>query len=190
MQDTKIFLEQLKSQLTHRELSVVEMAFFCGSPKSPDEIGTFFGVTGEEIKNIIDGLKNKYPELYKDITEQVLYRQNCYNIVKAIAPEKSCITYNDAQEILESILSESDERDKTVINMRFGLYGEKPKTLREIGECLNVSGECVRQKANRILFKISQKTREKIKEKESKRKKFDFSDLDDEILKIFEESKK
>jgi RNA polymerase primary sigma factor len=37
-----------------------------------------------------------------------------------------------------------DERGATVLRMRFGLNGE-PKTLKEIGECLDLTRERVRQ---------------------------------------------
>jgi RNA polymerase primary sigma factor len=38
-----------------------------------------------------------------------------------------------------------DKREATVLRMRFGLNDEEPKTLKEIGECLGLTRERVRQ---------------------------------------------
>ena len=38
-----------------------------------------------------------------------------------------------------------DKREATVLRMRFGLDDEEPKTLKEIGECLGLTRERVRQ---------------------------------------------
>jgi RNA polymerase primary sigma factor len=52
-----------------------------------------------------------------------------------------------AEELREvlSLLGELDEREATVLRLRFGLSGSEPKTLKEIGECLNLTRERVRQ---------------------------------------------
>jgi RNA polymerase primary sigma factor len=50
----------------------------------------------------------------------------------------------ELQEVLH-LLDQLDEREATVLRMRFGLRGGEPKTLKEIGECLNLTRERVRQ---------------------------------------------
>jgi len=52
------------------------------------------------------------------------------------------------------ILSHLNERERYIIIHRFGLNGEEPKTLREIGKVLGVSRERVRQIEIRTLKKI------------------------------------
>jgi RNA polymerase primary sigma factor len=47
---------------------------------------------------------------------------------------------------IERLLAEKlDERQRVIIRLRFGLDGEKPQTLREIGETLGITRERVRQ---------------------------------------------
>ena len=48
------------------------------------------------------------------------------------------------------------EKERKVIELRFGLGGEEPKTLREIGEILGISRERTRQLENRALRKLRQ----------------------------------
>ena len=43
------------------------------------------------------------------------------------------------------MLGKIDLREATILNMRFGLDGDEPKTLKEIGELLGITRERVRQ---------------------------------------------
>ncbi len=52
------------------------------------------------------------------------------------------------------IIEKLPEKERKVIELRFGLKGSEPKTLREIGEILGVSRERVRQLETRALRKL------------------------------------
>jgi RNA polymerase primary sigma factor len=62
---------------------------------------------------------------------------------------------------LSDALSEIPERERRVLELRFGLKDDQPKTLREIGEILELSRERVRQIESRALNRLrrSHKTR-------------------------------
>ena len=49
------------------------------------------------------------------------------------------------EQIRRAMLEELDEKEQGVIKMRFGLDGEEPRTLQEIGEELGLSRERIRQ---------------------------------------------
>jgi RNA polymerase primary sigma factor len=51
-------------------------------------------------------------------------------------------------------LSELPERERQVLELRFGLEDDQPKTLREIGDLLNLSRERVRQLESRALNRL------------------------------------
>ncbi len=56
--------------------------------------------------------------------------------------------------VLEDALSDLPPRERRVLELRFGLYDDQPKTLREIGQILGLSRERVRQIENRALTKL------------------------------------
>jgi RNA polymerase primary sigma factor len=56
---------------------------------------------------------------------------------------------------IQTIVGELDEKERDVIRMRFGLDGEEPRTLQEIGEALGLSRERIRQ--------IESKAKEKLR---------------------------
>jgi RNA polymerase primary sigma factor len=55
---------------------------------------------------------------------------------------------------LRDALSELPERERRVLELRFGLFDDQPKTLREIGEVMDLSRERVRQIESRALNKL------------------------------------
>ncbi|MCY3737395.1 MAG: RNA polymerase sigma factor RpoD/SigA [Gemmatimonadaceae bacterium] len=55
---------------------------------------------------------------------------------------------------LSSCLSQLDEREGEIVRAYFGLGGAEPMTLEQIGDCLGVTRERVRQLRNRALTKL------------------------------------
>lgn len=55
---------------------------------------------------------------------------------------------------IEDLLDRLPEKERRVLELRFGLRGEEPRTLREIGEILQISRERVRQLETRALRKL------------------------------------
>jgi len=60
---------------------------------------------------------------------------------------------------IRSALGELDEKEGRVIRLRFGLDGDDPKTLKEIGEMLNLSRERIRQIEVQALEKLRRSSR-------------------------------
>jgi len=55
---------------------------------------------------------------------------------------------------IDDALTELPERERRVLELRFGLTDDQPKTLREIGEIMDLSRERVRQIESRALNKL------------------------------------
>ena len=63
---------------------------------------------------------------------------------KAFAPDASMALKDDLRQIME-LLAKMDKREASVLRLRYGLTGEEPMTLKDIGDRLNLTRERVRQ---------------------------------------------
>ena len=70
-------------------------------------------------------------------------------------PDTELVEADDLHHVLD-LLGKMDKREATVLRMRFGLDDEEPKTLKQIGECLGLTRERVRQIENEALNKLSE----------------------------------
>jgi RNA polymerase primary sigma factor len=70
-------------------------------------------------------------------------------------PDTEMVEADDLHHVLD-LLGKMDKREATVLRMRFGLDDEEPKTLKEIGECLGLTRERVRQIESEALSKLSE----------------------------------
>tara|TARA_B100000686_G_scaffold288029_1_gene313862 strand:+ start:210 stop:1439 length:1230 start_codon:yes stop_codon:yes gene_type:complete len=55
---------------------------------------------------------------------------------------------------MDALLDELDEREKKILQMRFGLNGERPLTLEEVGQKVGLTRERVRQIESKATFKL------------------------------------
>ena len=55
---------------------------------------------------------------------------------------------------VRNLITELDDREATILTLRFGLDGKKPKTLEEVGKRFKVTRERVRQIQNIALIKL------------------------------------
>lgn len=58
---------------------------------------------------------------------------------------------------MEKLLENLSEKERKIINCRFGINGETPKTLEQVGEILGYSKERIRQLEDSALIKIRQR---------------------------------
>ena len=77
---------------------------------------------------------------------------------ESASPEETLMR-ESLQRDLQFLLSELTSREREVIQMRFGFGGEKPFSLAEIGRCLELSRERVRQIEAKALQKLRQPRR-------------------------------
>ena len=64
------------------------------------------------------------------------------------------IANSEKTETLETVLDTLSEREANILRMRFGIKVDKPKTLEEVGEMLDISKERVRQIESKALRKL------------------------------------
>src|SRR5262245_55394953 len=128
-----------------------------------DELGR--PPTHEEVARSLDLPKKKLNIIKKAIrvynsapqTEQVESGWSLDEMLmdgRSKTPDTEMVENDDLQHVME-LLNKMDKREATVLRMRFGLDDEEPKTLKEIGECLGLTRERVRQIESEALSKLS-----------------------------------
>ena len=75
---------------------------------------------------------------------------------KSISPDEA-IENKELEEAVKKALDTLDHRQKKVITLRFGLDGEEPYTLEEVGQSMGLTRERIRQIEIQALIKLSRK---------------------------------
>jgi len=92
-------------------------------------------------------------ELHDDISQQLAALSIALSSLKRRLPEDAAeVTLR--KETLEKILSQLSQRERRVLELRYGLNGEHPRTLDEVGRAFNVTRERIRQIENQSLKKL------------------------------------
>lgn len=125
-----------------------------GRTPTPDEIGKVLRLSKKKVGIVSKAIRvnNLTPqpdggENDQFFLEDVLTDDRC-------RPADDLLVEADDLERIMNRLKGLDERESTVIRMRFGLEPYSPMTLREVGENLGLTRERVRQLENAALAKL------------------------------------
>ncbi|HLH56355.1 MAG TPA: RNA polymerase sigma factor RpoD/SigA [Verrucomicrobiae bacterium] len=78
----------------------------------------------------------------------------------AVAAYDQMVKEGDSQ-LLQEVLGTLSERERNILNLRFGLSGETPLTLEEVGEQYGLTRERIRQIQEEALLRLRHKMKEK-----------------------------
>jgi len=73
---------------------------------------------------------------------------------RSVNPEQQALQ-SDELELIEQMLDLIDDREATILRLRFGLEGQEPMTLKQIGEVVGLTRERVRQIEIEALAKLN-----------------------------------
>ncbi|MGC8925061.1 MAG: sigma-70 family RNA polymerase sigma factor [Calditerrivibrio sp.] len=120
-----------------------------------EEISEYLNIPKENIENILMVSKNylSFESPIKDGEDRTFLD---LMESKTIKVEDEVINHT-LKDTLQSLIQELDEREANILKMRYGLDGENPMTLEEVGNILNISRERVRQIESRALSKLRKK---------------------------------
>ena len=122
--------------------------------------------TPEEVARVLGLPKKKLPIIKKAIriynaTPQTDQMQAGWTLGEMVMDERlpspdEVLVESDNLEHVMQMLQTMDQREATVLRMRFGLAGHDPRTLKEIGESLGLTRERVRQIETEALRKLAE----------------------------------
>jgi RNA polymerase primary sigma factor len=138
------------NKVVHIERQLVQRL---GREPRPDEIADELEMTTEEVREILR-MSQLPVSLEKPIGEEE--ESSLGDFVPDDSAESPFDTASLSlrREDIEHALSSLPERERQVIELRFGLNGEQPRTLEEVGREFGVTRERIRQIENNTLKKL------------------------------------
>jgi RNA polymerase primary sigma factor len=125
-----------------------------GRTPTPEEIARVLGLPRKKLPIIKKAIKiyNLTPQ-----TDQAEAGWSLGEMVmdeRSRTPEEELVEHDNMKHVREQ-LETMDQREATVLRMRFGLEDHEPRTLKEIGETLGLTRERVRQIETEALNKLA-----------------------------------
>jgi RNA polymerase primary sigma factor len=138
------------NRVVHIERQLVQRL---GREPRPDEIAFELGMIADEVREI-QRMAQLPVSLEKPIGEEEESELGDFvQDEQAISPFDSATTTLRREDI-DRALDSLPERERKVIELRFGLKGEQPCTLEEVGRAFGVTRERIRQIENNTLKKL------------------------------------
>jgi RNA polymerase primary sigma factor len=129
-----------------------------GREPLPEEIGRQMGVPAEKVREILK-VSQEPVSLETPIGEEEdSHLGDFIEDSEAVVPIDAA-SFILLQEQLESVLHTLSEREKKVIQLRFGLLDGHPRTLEEVGREFGVTRERIRQIESKTLSKLRHPSR-------------------------------
>jgi RNA polymerase primary sigma factor len=137
------------NKVVHIERQLVQRL---GREPRPDEIGAELEMSTEEVREILR-MSQLPVSLEKPIGEEESELGDFVPDDMAESPFDTA-TLSLRREDVQRALDSLPERERLVIELRFGLRGEQPYTLEEVGQAFGVTRERIRQIENNTLKKL------------------------------------
>jgi RNA polymerase primary sigma factor len=149
---------KLKHELYRFESKVANLTQELGHRPTVDEISKGLGMTEEDVRDMMEGTPTEV-SLDTPIGESAEMRLEDLIEDQSVTPVDEALIAQSFEEQLQSLLAQLDEKEKVIIERRFGLGDREPQTLAEIGMDMHLSRERIRQIEERALGKLRRSQR-------------------------------
>ncbi|MDG3003469.1 sigma-70 family RNA polymerase sigma factor [Paludisphaera sp. Pla2] len=126
-----------------------------GRQPTPDEIGKALKLTKKKVGIVAKAIRvNSLTHQHENSEDEKQILDDVLTDERGKGPDELMLEADDLERILVR-LDLLDDREATVIRMRFGLEPYDPMTLREVGERLGLTRERVRQLEHQALRRLT-----------------------------------
>ena len=144
--------QKLSDQITGMKKVRTKLKKELGRDPSREDVAKRMGMTVDDVEDL-ETLEERNISLSDRYYDDVEVGER---ISDSLSPSvEYSIIKNSIQQNLRDILEELEEKEAFVLKSRFGLDDDKPKTLQEIGERLNLTRERIRQIEKKAMRKLA-----------------------------------
>lgn len=145
--------QKLSDKISDMKRKIAGLKTELGREPTREETAKRMGIAKDEVEDleILDGkdvsLSDKYFEEGVEMEDRIqdnLTPSVEYQIIKS-----------SIQQQIREMLGELDDKEATVIRLRFGLDDDEARTLQEIGDMMNLSRERIRQIEQKAMRKLA-----------------------------------
>jgi RNA polymerase primary sigma factor len=152
---------KLKHELYRFETKVGRLTQELGRRPTVDEISKELGMSEEDVREMLEGTPTEVSLDTPIGGEGAEMRLEDLIQDQHVTPVDEALIAQSFEEQLQTLLSQLDDKERLIIERRFGLGDREPQTLAEIGSDMNLSRERIRQIEERALSKLRRSQRAK-----------------------------
>ncbi|MEN6560667.1 MAG: RNA polymerase sigma factor RpoD/SigA [Acidobacteriota bacterium] len=145
--------QKLADQISQMKRKTAELKVALGREPVREEIAAAMCVSETDVEDL-EILAERNLSLSDKVNDDDLEVEDRLSDPDSPSVEYQIIKASIQQQIRD-ILSELDEKEALVLKLRFGLDDDRPRTLQEIGDQLNLTRERIRQIEQKAMRKLS-----------------------------------
>jgi RNA polymerase primary sigma factor len=142
--------------LTEWRRATVKLNEDLGRQPTEEEVSAWLKLTPRKLRLIKKAIRIHNASPQGDQEDDGVSFDDMVADGRSQAPEAGLMQADELRQVLE-LVDELDAREKTVLRLRFGLGGEEPMTLKEVGLHLSLTRERVRQIEREALAKLQER---------------------------------
>ena len=149
--------QRLSNKISEMKKKTAELKAELRRDPTREEIAKRMRITVEDVEDL-EELDKKEFSFSDKLGDKSLEVED--TIKDELAPSVEYqIVKNSIQQQIRALLAELDEKEALVLRLRFGLDDDRPRTLQEIGNKLNLTRERIRQVEKKAMRKLARSNR-------------------------------